>query len=186
MSSTSVWVPLVVAALGIFGTLAAALCTQFLQKRRELEQQKEANLAAISERWLTDKQALYAEFIGTMEPWVRWTTTLRYSAGKLPRELIGPQLPDAATFVEVAQLLLARMELIASSDVTDAARGFWLWTGAASQGLAEANRTEFNRDEFMRGVKESYEECLSAMRHDLGIPVPPNRKARRTSDQVGL
>src|ERR1700691_340927 len=63
MSSTSVWVPLVVAALGIFGTLAAALCTQLLQKRRDLEQQKAANLAALSERWLADKQALYAEFI---------------------------------------------------------------------------------------------------------------------------
>jgi hypothetical protein len=168
--SASVWVPLVVAGFGILGTLAAALCTQVLQERRDQRLQKEARGALIAERWLRDRQQLYAEFIAAMEMWVRWATTLRYSAVKVPRNLIDPQIPDPASFLETSQSLLARMELIAGDGVVPAARGFWGWAGMASFALAEANRTETNRDDIMRGVRQSYSECVKTMRQDLDIP----------------
>lgn len=145
MSNISVWVPLVVAGLGIFGTLAAALCTQVLQQRQEEKRKEESRRALAAERWLRDRHHLYAEFIQTMDPWLRWAATLRYDGGKVPRELIDPQIPDRA----------------------------WAWAGAASVALAESDRTEFNRDEFMRGVRDSYAECINNMRNDLDIPSDP-------------
>jgi len=166
--SQAVWVPLAVASLGIMGTLAAGLCTQALQGKREQEREELARRIAVEDRWLQDRQQVYAEYLTTMEPWVRWARTLRYSAGKVPRELIDSQLPDGSAFTEAAESLLARMEIIAGQRVAPAARGLWLWTGAASVALAEAHRNEHNRDEFMRGVSDSYAKCVLAMREDLG------------------
>jgi hypothetical protein len=155
--------------MGIIGTLVAAIVTQVVQGHHEQERQEQTRRLAVDDRWLMERQQLYAEYLAVMEPWVRWARTLRYSAGKVPRELIDPQLPSAASFTETAESLMARMELVGGQEVVSAARGFWLWAGTASMALAEANRSELNRGEFMRGVHDSYVECVTAMRVDLGV-----------------
>ena len=169
MSHASAWIPLVVAGLGISGTLAASVCSQMLEGKREQRRQKESRNTQTAERWLSDRQHLYAEFITTMEPWVRWVTTLRFSTGKAPRETIDPGLPRSETYVETAQSLLARMELIAGQGVVEATRGFWGWAGMASIALTETSRSDASRDEIYGGVQSSYNECIDAMREDLGV-----------------
>ncbi len=87
MSSTPVWVPLAVAGVGVAGTLGATWLTRRSADRREDERWKREREAEETRwqrerderreewqredaaRWLTERKAVYAEFLLSLEVW---------------------------------------------------------------------------------------------------------------------
>jgi hypothetical protein len=175
--TTPLWVPLVVAAVGVLGTLFAAVFTQVWQSRREEERARSQAQREDSQRWFEARRAVYTEVLRALRPWQVWARTLRYSAGKVPRELLDPELPEATTFTRDIELLMAEVDLLGTTTVADALRGLWVWVwvGGASVALAEAGRSEGNRDAFLQGVEGAYADLIEAMRTDLGLPRPAAR-----------
>lgn len=94
--------------------------------------------------------------------------------------MIDSRAPDYESLTVTAENLLARMELLSGSAVIETARAFWLWASTASMALAEAQRSDSNRDEFVRRVRQAYAECVGAMREDLDLPT--EAKSRRRHD----
>jgi len=71
-----VWVPLLVAAVGLLSTFGAAALTQRQASRREQRQwqrEREARLEQWqredSVRWLEDRQRTYARFVAALYEW---------------------------------------------------------------------------------------------------------------------
>lgn len=181
MATTPLWVPMVVAAIGVLGTLFATVFTQVWQSRQEEQRARRQAQRDDSQRWLEARRSVYTEVLRVLRPWQVWVRTLRYSAGKVPRELIDPQLPEATTFTRDIELLMAEVDLVGATRVAEALRGLWLWVGGASVALAEAGRGKANRDAFCRGVEEAYADLLEAMRADLGLPLAGRRTESRTA-----
>lgn len=167
---TPLWVPLVVAAIGVAGTLAAAVFTQVWQSQREEKRTIRQAHREDAQRWLEARRALYSEVLRVLRPWQVWMRTLRYSAGKVSRDLIDPQVPQAASFTRDLEVLMAEVELVGDPKVNAALRAVWLWIGGGSVALAEAGRTEANRHSFIQGLEQAYTQLLEAMRSDLGLP----------------
>lgn len=166
--TTPLWVSLVIAGLGLAGTLLAGLLTQLLQARHERER-----LALVTEnedrhRWAATRAELYAELLAGISEWRTWARSLRYSAPTVPSAALRKP-PDGRFITHDAERILAQIDLVGTPAVRSSARGLWLWVATSSFALAEGGRSEKNRDEFMRGVEDSYSECVAAMREDLGV-----------------
>lgn len=183
MDETPLWLPLTIAVVGVLGTLGAAVFTQVWQARQEQSRWTLQVEREDAQRWSTDRALTYAEFLALMSEWRKWVMTLRYSAGEVPRDLIDQGMPDGRSYTHDAEKLLARIDLVGSRAVRDAARGLWLWAGASAAALSEAGRSTQNRDTFMRGVEDSYDDCVKSMRVDLGI-TDASPGTRREGDRV--
>jgi hypothetical protein len=105
LSSTPVWVPLAVAAVAVAGTLGAALLTRRSADRqedqrwtrereaeetrwqRERDERREEWQREDAARWLTERRAVYAEYLLSLEAW-------RSATLRLKGERLGPLLKE--------------------------------------------------------------------------------------------
>ncbi|WP_272261603.1 hypothetical protein [Streptomyces xanthophaeus] len=116
-------------------------------------------------RWVSERQRVFAEYLGLVSAWRAYVRHLRYSSDMTPNV----DSPDAKGFTHDSERLIAEMELLGSPRVAEAARGVWMWFGASSVCLADRERSDENKNGFTRGLDGAYQDLLRAMRDDLGL-----------------
>ena len=113
MSSTPVWVPLVVAVVAVAGTLGAAFFTRRWADRREdqrwtrereaeetrwqreRDERREEWAREDAARWLTERRTVYAEYLLSLEA---WKTAIRSAAVEAQNN--GGLLPETGTALD--------------------------------------------------------------------------------------
>lgn len=176
-NAVSVWVPLVVAAIGLVTTVLGGLLGTWLAGRRddarwEREKERESERWSRDDErvWLADRQRVFAEFIALMNRWQVWIRHLEATPPGDPMSLPAwvNKPPDANTITDDSERMLAEMALCgAGQEVLQKARALWLTIGAASFALIEADRPQQNRKAFKDAGVELYKECLALMSADL-------------------
>ncbi|MFF0372694.1 hypothetical protein [Micromonospora sp. NPDC005087] len=200
-SGTPAWVVLLVAALGVVGTLAAAVITQVLSGRREARQwerqrdhererwgrerdeRREQWEREDHARWHQERLPLYTELLQRIEEWDHVVNQV------LPRLDPGPavvseedqrRLSEALAAVAVAD---RKLGLFASKETDEAASRFFmdavfchLHIGAG--GLDDPEHLKQVRFE-VRALADRQSELLTSIRRDLGMP--PGLETRKVS-----
>ncbi|MGN9810803.1 hypothetical protein ACTMSW_15755 [Micromonospora sp. BQ11] len=200
-SGTPVWAVLAVAALGVLGTLAAAVITQLLSGRREARQwewqrdherqrwdrerdeRREQWEREDHARWHQERLPLYTELLARIEEW----DEVVYQV--LPRSDPGPatvseedqhRLGAALAAVAVADKGLS---LFASKETDQAASRFFMdamfcHMRIGAGGLHDPEKLKQVRFE-VRALADRKSELLTSIRRDLGMP--PGLETRKVS-----
>ncbi|NYF54797.1 hypothetical protein [Micromonospora purpureochromogenes] len=190
-SGTPAWVVLAVAALGVLGTLAAAVITQVLSGRREARQWErqrahererwERERAERQEqwqredhaRWHQERHAAYAELLHRIEEWDFDVFQAIPSTGPGPATLT----EEEKTKVTVALAEVAQADdkarLFASDDTDEAARGFYMdavfcLSRLTAGGLDDPESLKQMRFD-LRALQDKKSKLFALIRRDLGI-----------------
>jgi hypothetical protein len=174
-ASIPLWVPLVVAILGLIGTAGGAIAGVVITQRRSDARDKatwERERERERERWgredaartFEQRRDAYSDFYESLRDMVR--NVHDYSRSRAHKE--DRELPSEWASPTFGKLL--RLELYASREVwqeaTQAYGTCWHWGDM----LTDGGRA----DEELRQLQESYNEhaavLLAAIRADLGIP----------------
>ena len=181
------WVPLAVGALGVLGTLSAAIFAQVWSARREdrrwarereaekerwdrereerREQWRREDLA----RWLEERRNLYADLLLRIET---WSSALSSAEGELLRD---GQLADGtvAKLEELQQghrranqqlVMIAPSEIVKFAESCSSTYNIWLFQLKSRQLKLVENNIAFHKQ------RKSYDECLrEAIRRDLRV-----------------
>lgn len=177
MSSTPLWVPLVVAALGLVSTLAAVVVTQIMANRRERTTWTR-ELEREQARWSREDQALTFEHRRTA--YVEYYEALRRMSLRVYNHGMGLSGDDDAegselpwAWQEEAAEAVRRLEVYASPEVAkaaiDAYDATYQWGAAARYG--RDNEYFYDMQE-RADVKQV--ELLEAMRSDLHVKGRPD------------
>jgi hypothetical protein len=174
MNSTPLWVPLLVAALGVVSTLVGIVVTQIMANRRERATWTR-ELGREQARWAREDQALTFEHRRTA--YVEFYESLRkmmlrvYDHGMGLSDDEGAELPwgwqtDAAEAVR-------RLEVYASPEVTkaaiDAYDGTYRWGHAARYG--QDDETFYDNQDIADNAQVA---LLEAIRSDLHVKGRPD------------
>ncbi|MFI7158902.1 hypothetical protein [Micromonospora chalcea] len=200
-SGTPVWVVLAVAALGVLGTLAAAVITQVLSGRREArqwERQREHERERWDRerderreqweredhaRWHQERLALYAELLKRIEEWEGVVSQVLPVTNPGPVEVPEEdqrRLGEALSAVAVAD---SKLGLFASKETDTAASRFFtdaalLHARLSAGGLDDPQR-RWQAGFEQRALADRKSELLTLIRRDLGMP--PGLETRKVS-----
>jgi hypothetical protein len=194
LSSTPVWVPLAVAAVGVAGTLGAAFFTrrwadrredQRWKREREAEQtrwQREQNerreqwQREDAARWLTERRAVYAEFLLVLRA---WELAIYKAQGEKQRTELPPQetvsalsrLEDQCHPVYETLSILAPEPIVNLSASSLMVLSSWTFHLCTYGGDA-VNEFSGEMSNFSRESTEHDRSLRDAIRQDLGVDPP--------------
>jgi hypothetical protein len=165
------WLGLGTAFIGVAGTLAASVITYTLaskQERRRWLQEKE-DRALLWERenalrFHGEKRIMYSEFIGKMHLWhTQMSSQLHDEFGG---QAYGPD-GEFAKFETEITTLRAQLDLIAPPRVRTAAEVLWASGAATALTLALPEFSEEKRKTNVSSFAGHLLECIMLMRNDL-------------------
>ena len=195
MSSTSVWLPLAVAAVGVAGTLSATWLTRRSADRREdqrwtrereaeetrwqreRDERREEWQREDAARWLTDRRAVYAEYLLSLRA---WTTALYkvHNAVQANGTFSGETRAALVGLEEQSSRLYEMLSVISPKSIVDLSAGSFLTLGLWSHHLRSDGDDEAINP--FSGEKTSYPKdsvqddrrLRRAIRQDLGVDPP--------------
>jgi hypothetical protein len=171
MLTSTEWLALATAAIGVAGALAGAAITQAFATKRENRQWSQSceNQARLwkredSLRFHDDKRIAYSTFIGKMHLWSTQMHTQLH--GDYGGQAYPPDGFDG--FQSDVMTIMAQLELIAPSKVWTAAEV--LWGAGAAIALTLALPDMYSKEKREKNVSDftgHLVRCISAMREDL-------------------
>lgn len=174
MNTIPLWVPLVIAALGVVGTIVGTIAGVLITQRRSDRREDQAwTRERERERELWAREDQLRTFEQRRESYVAFYEELRDMAGVAfthgQNQVWGNEsrLPDA--FGETAYRTLQRLSLFAAPDVMKAAdRAYW---AASHYGQVDLARHGIEQvDIRMEEQFDTERELFEAIRIDLGVP----------------
>lgn len=196
MSSTPVWVPLAVAAVGVAGTLGATWLTRRSADRREdqrwsrereaeetrwqreRDERREEWQREDAARWLTERRAVYAEYLLRLEAWrvaISHAQSSERPNGAIPaetREALADLWMETHRIHETLSMLAPR------SVVTLCDHSFFRlasWSAHLNEGIDNEGRDPFTGEKTADYAKTAFEDdgrLRDAIRRDLGVDPP--------------
>jgi hypothetical protein len=194
MASTPLWVPLVVAALGVTGTFLAAYYTRRWADRREDQrwtrerQAEEARWKRERDerreqweredhaRWMAERRLVYAEFLQRIDTW-RWA--LVKAQGEIERdgdlsrqsttELEDLDTSHRETYETIT--LLAPAEIVEMAASCSLTLSFWTDNIAGPVGDDASEKAEENH-RYEMDIPGEIQRLRKAIRQDLGVDSP--------------
>jgi hypothetical protein len=178
MSTTPLWVPLLVAALGVVSTLVGIVVTQIMANRRERanwtrELQREQT------RWSREDQA--RTFSYRRVAYVQFYESLRSAIARINFLIVygsdGARMPEG-WYYELFEKL-QHVEMYGSADVvTVAQRAF-----EVTQAWGDRAGPAVNDEDLDYEVSGMASTLLDAIRKDLGVPETPERALPASESQ---
>lgn len=174
---TPVWVTLLVAALGVLGTLAAGLLAQSRTAAREQErarQEVEREAARWSEqatrdearRWLAERRAVYASFLVAVSRWERYIAAKRDQ--RVDRN--GGVVPiDAGVHEDAVDHAYATVQVVGAAAPVVAAHAAYEALVLAMVHLEATHFSATRLEETLAQAREGIGAFISAVRRDLEL-----------------
>ena len=171
MFTSTEWLALATAGIGVIGTLAGVTITQAFANKREKSQQVQNRETQIrlweredSLRFHNDKKMAYSTLIAKMHLWL--TQMLSQLHGEYGSQAYPPN--GFGEFESEITSLRAQLELIAPPEVWTAAEAIWASGAAVALTLALPDMySKEKRDKNISEFTGHLTRCISVMRHDL-------------------
>lgn len=171
-ASTPLWVPILVAIVGVLGTLSAAIFTQIWAANRENERWVRERAAEEKRweredhaRWLEERKTVYAQLLlglDALDEGLRKAETQLRAVGRIEDVM----LSQMKILAESAGQIYESLRLIAPNQITELG-GLIMQSQFVRKMNLEADRLEDVQDAAERG--ERSRKLYSALRADLGI-----------------
>jgi hypothetical protein len=177
-ATVSVWVPLVVAGVGLLTTLAGVVYTRWADRKDRRDQWRRED----TQRWLPDRQEAYARLMAALAAWDASAT--QAIARRHTDAVVGERSAfDSAEWQKLRQATRdaqGLVELLAPESVRGIARMAevrrdWLRVSY----LTEENVSLDEMDEFWKEALKVTTALRNAMRKDLGLAAEDDNDAGR-------